>query len=94
MVVHHEGRLFRHLVSRFGLDSGVLFLSAFVLLEVNGELLPADWFVADDAVDGIEGPFHVEGEGTVGVGVIGRSGLQVRGVVSYLRPFSGVTGVS
>ena len=94
MVIHHEGRLFRHLVPRFGFDSGVLFLSAFVLLEVDGELFPADWFVADDAVDGIKGSFHVEGEGTVGVGVIGRSGLQVRGVVSYLRPFSGVTGVS
>ena len=64
-----------------------------MLLEVNGELLPADWFVADDAVDGIERPFHVEGEGTVGVGVVGRSGLQVGGVVPYLRPFSGVASV-
>ena len=93
LVVHHEGRLFRHLVPGFRFDSGVLFLSAFVLLKVKGELFSAYWFVADDAVDGIKGSFHVEGEGTVGVGVVGRPGLQVGGVVSYLRPLSGVTGV-
>lgn len=43
------------------------------------ELFPADWLIADDAIDCLEGPFEIVGEGaeSIGVGIIGRFGLMV-----------------
>ncbi len=59
--------------------STVFFLPAFVLLQMDVELFPADWLIADDAIDCLEGLFEIVGEGaeSIGVGIIGRFGLMV-----------------
>ena len=69
MVPDGKGRLARRLDSL--LRSSVVLLASFVFLEVGIEVLAGDGFVADDAVDGIDGSLHIARERAVRNGVIG-----------------------
>ena len=84
LISHCERWLFYCFILSSSLSFEIFLFSSFVLLEMGIKLFTIDWLIANDAINSIKRPFHVEWKWTIRISIVGWSSFRIRRIMPDL----------